>query len=133
MPEIRGATIVQVEDKFTARDLEVGDEGSQFGSFFGSGDRGGIDQDMGRNGLAGEGRQGNYLSSDAMDNPLSLLVASADHENGFCPEPVQDKNDGLGDTSRAIESLAKGLTYNKRLSGVKKLKEKIGFPEIRIS
>jgi len=38
----------------------------------------------------------------------------------------------LGDTAGAIDALARGLAYNKRLSGVKKLKEKIGFPEIGV-
>jgi len=39
----------------------------------------------------------------------------------------------LGDRSRAVESLRKGLEYNRKLPGVKKLKEKIGFPEICVS
>jgi curved DNA-binding protein CbpA len=39
----------------------------------------------------------------------------------------------IGDTEKALESLAKGLEFNQKLAGVKKLKEKIGFPEICVS
>lgn len=40
---------------------------------------------------------------------------------------------GMGDSSSAVDCLTKGLACNKRLSGVKKLKEKIGYPEISVS
>ena len=39
----------------------------------------------------------------------------------------------LGNKKKAVESLRKGLEYNAKLPGVKKLKERIGFPEICVS
>jgi tetratricopeptide (TPR) repeat protein len=39
----------------------------------------------------------------------------------------------LGDNKKAIRSLKRGLQFNKKLSGVKKLKEKIGYPELQVS
>jgi curved DNA-binding protein CbpA len=39
----------------------------------------------------------------------------------------------LGNNEKAVESLRKGLEYNAKLPGVKKLKERIGFPEICVS
>jgi tetratricopeptide (TPR) repeat protein len=36
----------------------------------------------------------------------------------------------LGENEMAIEALQRGLRFNRRLPGIKKLKEKIGFPEI---
>jgi curved DNA-binding protein CbpA len=39
----------------------------------------------------------------------------------------------LGNNKKAVESLRKGLECNAKLPGVKKLKERIGFPEICVS
>ena len=39
----------------------------------------------------------------------------------------------MGEMSRAMKFLNKGLQYNKKLSGIKKLKEKIGFPEMQVA
>ncbi len=39
----------------------------------------------------------------------------------------------MGQNQRAIEFLDRGLEFDKKLAGVKKLKEKIGYPEIIVS
>jgi tetratricopeptide (TPR) repeat protein len=77
----------------------------------------------------------NVLAPETMLVYLQQLLSFdySKKDTAMIYKKIAESYSRMGNNKKAVESLRKGLEYNAKLPGVKKLKERIGFPEMCVS